>query len=89
MFLKSQLFDLGWVIGGGLAVIGTIALLEWAGERRNRHAKKPAPDDGVRRNLIVHARSASLRLDRMLDLLQDDRWERGPTESASQRTFVI
>ena len=92
MFLKGLLFGLGWVIGSGLAVsalIGTIALLEWVSKRRSKHAKMPATDHSRDRDLIVHARSVILRLEQMLDLLQDERWEKGPAEPNPLQTYTI
>jgi hypothetical protein len=92
MFLKGLLFGLGLAIGSGIAscaLIGTIALLEWAGGRRNKHSKRPATDHGLDRDLIVHARSLILRLERMLDLLQNQDWERGSAESNPLQTYTI
>lgn len=91
MFLKGLLFGMGWVIGSGVAVsalIGMIALFEWGGGR-NKHARRPAPVYSVHRDLIVHARSAILRLEQMLDLLQNEHWEQVPVEPVSRRTFTI
>jgi len=92
MFLNGFLFGLGWVIGSGLVVsvlFGTIALFEWAGGRRNKHAKRPVPAHGAHSDLVVHARSAILRLEQMLDLLRNERWEQVPGEPVSRRTFTI
>lgn len=92
MFLKGLLFGLGWVIGSGLAacaLIGMIALLERAGSRRNKHAKRPARDHSIHRELVVHARNAILRLEQMLDLLQNEHWEKVPAKPVSRRTFTI
>jgi hypothetical protein len=92
MFLKGLLFGVGWVLGTGLAVsvlIGMIALLEWAGGGRNKRAKRPVPAHGAHRDLIVHARSAILRLERMLDLLQNEQWEKGHAESNPLQTYTI
>jgi hypothetical protein len=92
MFLKGPLFGMGWVLGSGVAMsrlIGMIVLVEWLGGRRNKHAKRPTPGHGVHRDLIVHARSAILRLEQMLDLLQHEHWEKIPVESDSRRIFTI
>lgn len=92
MFLKGLLFGLGWVIGSGLtvsALIGTIVLLEWMRGRRNTHEKRPAPNSNAHSDLIVHARSVILRLEKMLDLLQNEDCEKVPVESVSRRIFTI
>jgi hypothetical protein len=86
------LFCLGWVIGRGLVVsafIGTIVLLEWIRGRRSTHAKRPAPNSNVDRDLIVDARSVILRLEQMLGLLLNEDWKKAPVESVSRRIFTI
>lgn len=92
MFLNGLLFGLGWVLGTGLAVsalIGVIALVEWLGGRKNKRTKKVAPGHSVHRDLIVHARSAILRLEQMLDQLQNESLEKIPVEPDSRRIFTI
>jgi hypothetical protein len=92
MFLKGLLFGMGWVLGTGLAVsvlIGAVALIEWAGGKRNKHTKRPAPSHSIHRDLIVHTRSAILRMEQILDLLQDEYWEKVPVESVSRRPFTV
>lgn len=84
-------FGLGGLATGLQFPLSSARLLFSNGQASTRidHTRKLELHNSVHRDLIVHTRSAILWLERMLDLLQGNYWEKVPRESVHRRTSTL